>query len=428
MKVAIIGLYYLIECYESIATAFKSCGWSVSFFPYLRRLNHHKNTLENDIVAFIKGGAELLEISDSDGIVFAEDDGPADVTLWIGSIPTPEIFSMVRKINCINVIALLTDPLEYHFNAEVLGEILKDFHVVITNNHTSAANYRKLGCQAVYALPLGYDPIYHYPPKDAEMSQESCNEYKCDVSFTIRKTYLSEQPYKHTRRIDLAKRLIDGGILVKIFGPASLKEIFPDNYVRDVPLHQTRLVYANSSINISTHSSMEHDGYLNTRCHEVLASGGLLMVDSVKGLERQLNDGIDCIVINSADPVAQIRELLSNPLLQKRVRSRAVAKSHRYTWVVWVRKVVNIMGPFLKTRALATLKQDDDEKLSPESHEEAITRPYIPAKVVEREATQLLIAARYANTRPMHSHLAELGSIYKQTEFDINGLLQKIIE
>ena len=223
---------------------------------------------------------------------------------------------------------------ESHQEGETLAKKCPYLDLAFTCCKTSIALYEKHGCRAVYAPP-GFDPSVHYP--------ERAPEWECDISLVCTNLYHGSNWSKmpHISRKALMNLLIKTlpRLDIRIYGPESLKQDFPHHYSGLVGFSDTHKVFYNSKINICTHLRPDAEMYYNERVPQILGSAGLLYVDNVVGLDRVLDIGQECLVMDfssAASVIAQIAGILSRSTALNEIRKRGYEKAiQKMTWDNW---------------------------------------------------------------------------------------------
>jgi spore maturation protein CgeB len=76
---------------------------------------------------------------------------------------------------------------------------------------------------------------------------------------------------------------------------------------------------------------------------QVLGSGGLLLVDNVNGLELNLEDGKECVVMrfDGFEEIKNIKNIIDNYDGYKLVAQNGHKKAmERFTWENWAEKIL----------------------------------------------------------------------------------------
>ena len=132
---------------------------------------------------------------------------------------------------------------------------------------------------------------------------------------------------------------------VRIYGSESFRESFPNHYKSWIQFNESRKVFHNSRINISTHVTTNGDMYINERVTQILGSQGLLLVDHVKGIEKVLEPNQECIIMDmrSIDLMAdQIKNILDNYSEYEYIKEKGYQKAlEKLTWDSWANTILS---------------------------------------------------------------------------------------
>lgn len=164
-------------------------------------------------------------------------------------------------------------------------------------------------------------------------------KYECDISLICTNLYDSfkDQPM---RRRDLVNELYKNeDINFHLYAPPHIGKQYPRCYKGEIPYEINRKVFSSSKINISTHCT-QGEGYVNERCITILASGGLLLVDNVKGIDKLFGDC--CVVMKDINNVIdQIRDILNNYDKYEHLKKRGLEVVKRYHVGEWCKTLLN---------------------------------------------------------------------------------------
>lgn len=278
------------NCIDIVKQIFINKHYDVECFPFMQIRNNNKN---------------YIEIFDK----FIKDFDAKYILFWNWSCISEDELKLVKNNNYEKVFIIFNWDDPHCWLKE--KNMFKYFDISYSTCYGTLQNYKSLGVKiSKYLLP-GYSQLTHYYDKD--------NSYKCDVAFLCTNLYKKNQNGTDSRilvdRESLVKMLDqDPNINFHLYGPPSIKHAAPSSYRGFIPYEKNRLVFSNAKININVHGA-NGDGYLNERAITILGSGGLMLIDQVDGLERNLEDGVNCCVIkdNKTEKiVGQIREILGN--------------------------------------------------------------------------------------------------------------------
>lgn len=174
-----------------------------------------------------------------------------------------------------------------------------------------------------YLLPMYGD--FHYHDYD--------RQYECDVSLICTNMYdnFDEQPMRRRDLVNLLYKNED--IKFHLYAPPHIGKQYPRCYKGEIPYEINRKVFSSSKINISTHCT-QGNGYVNERCITILASGGLLLVDNVKGISNIFGD-CSIIMKDKSKVIQQIRDILKNYKDYEHLKIRGLDIVKKYHVDIW---------------------------------------------------------------------------------------------
>ncbi|ARF10643.1 hypothetical protein Hokovirus_2_170 [Hokovirus HKV1] len=299
MTKIIITLYYdFIEPIKTAKESLEKLGIQVIGYPMFK---YNSNQTE-------------LEIRYEDFINFVEVNKP-DYVLWWNFYVPERIIERTKLVHPMlkNYMYNWDDPFCWS-NAEYADKI-KHFDMAFVSSLEKFANYKRLGCDPVLLYP-GYNKNIHYPIiYDDDDDKE---KYSCDVSFCC--TNLYEDKTYFNNQIIPRKQLIDDvynnqtkyNYKFNIYGPEFLKERYPLSYKGEVRYQDTNKVFNYSKINLCTHVT-DANSYLNERVILIMASGGLLLVDNVKNIDKVFDNNLkNFIILDKNNYIKQIIGILKN--------------------------------------------------------------------------------------------------------------------
>lgn len=173
---------------------------------------------------------------------------------------------------------------------------------------SSVKKWVDAGAGKAICLYAAYDPLIHTP--------FTSKSHMCDISICCTNLYTSKKLYpgQYMNRHKLINLIYDNqskyGYTFDIYGPESLKHLYPRSYKPFVRYGDLSLVFAKSKMNLCTHVTNNCQGYLNERVGLVMASGGLLLVDDVGNESGIIKDGANCFIFDREDPIKSITDIL----------------------------------------------------------------------------------------------------------------------
>jgi len=198
------------------------------------------------------------------------------------------------------------------------------------------------------------DVLDLFPPINSKLNFPlDVPEYTCDVSFCCGELY-DDPMYKNqvvTRREVIEKlsemsspsstshnepsstsHVEPSPVKFNLYGPYYLFHMFPKNYRGFVPYKDLNKIFNSSRINLSTHST-NREGYLSRRDILVIGSGGLLLTDKVKGIEK-MSGG--CVAFEGINDLGnKIKDILVDYKKYEHVKQKGHSFSEMFTWSKW---------------------------------------------------------------------------------------------
>lgn len=293
MKILIAGWYNLIYPICSAKKEFESLGHDVYFLPLLYYCQKFKgNKLYDSLISFIKN-------IDPDSILW-----------WNWELDSNVINKI--KLNTPNIVHCLFNwdhpfclsEWELKSNRKILDKNIWDIAFCTSNNKLNS--YTKTGSDEAYYLRMFADSKIHYPEID--------DNYKCDISFVITNLYSDKEIFPDilVDRKSIIDKCIASNFVVHIYGPEFLSKLYPKQYKGFCHFLDNHKIFSNSKISFCSHVCNGHK-YCNERVGTILASGGLLLVDKVDGLDEILTNNYDCIFIKDETKIIeQIKYIVNN--------------------------------------------------------------------------------------------------------------------
>jgi len=311
-KILIVSYYQLKESLMNAAYALQQLGYDICNYP-LFQYAYDKNDKRPD---YLQHFLEYIADSECDIILW-----------WFFGISATEI----QHIRCkttdkYHVLYNWDDPYCWRAQKEEFGNKCRNFDLVISSCLDTTNNYYQFGVKkVVYGLP-GYT--------ETASSNNAEIEYQADVSFCVINLYESgeNQFINRKKLIDLLAAERD--IRFHLYGSEYLRELYPMCYQGYVKYDDLNNIFKTSKINISTHVVCNSAGYVNERSIQILACGGLLLVDKVKDFPFK-----SCVVIDATDPIKQIKEILANYDNFAKMKEEGRQEVSEYKWENWAGKL-----------------------------------------------------------------------------------------
>lgn len=211
---------------------------------------------------------------------------------------------------------------------------------IIATCESSLLQYRQHGCASALVPTLpSCDPNVFFAPKYAP-------KFEYDLCLVCTNMYSDKHQYAHqiVDRTWLLQELRQNfpHLRIALFGPPHL-ESFGDMYKGYCAYKDLCGVFQRSRLNLCTHVTTKHRGYLNERVAQVMCAGGLLLIDQMKGNEHILKDGVNCVRLRPEELTQQITRLLQKDLTQIRNNAALTGKLH-FTWKNWAQKIQPVLA------------------------------------------------------------------------------------
>lgn len=408
MRIIIVGYYYLIEGFLYAANALKAnSSWTIDFFPGLFYNQHKQDLLQDHLTNFIEGN-----IIDYDDKVIYDNKNlkKADLVLWWNLNIGIEKFSKIQEdVECTHILYSNYDPVSQYTDPNN-AELVKLFNVVFSSCKRSVEYYKGIGCYNAYHILSGFDKTVH--------NYEENDDYKCDISFVLNNLYNYGSDYKKINRENFLKELIEKtDYNIHIYGSPQLKALFPDNYKGECNYNNTKYVFSNSKINISTHISMDGDTYINERSLQILGSKGLLLIDNVGNLNEILDVEKECVVIDEDNIIEQIDEIMNNYDKYEEIKENGYKKAiQELTWTNWSFNIKKNLSSYIQVNKTV---------------QEVKKHPILPKLISPNEKEYELIyllKATYRSKNELSMYLNDLAYICENSEINVNDAIEKFFK
>lgn len=326
MKILITCYYDIVDALKGASDSLEKEGCIVDSFPLYKYYQDAYDKTDNYL--------ELLDNAIKDGI---------DVVLWwFFNIPTLDMEKIVSKNPQAKHIMFNWDE-PYNWNSCDIENKAKFFDCVFVTAEERLSDYIKFGCRKAVLLYPGFDrDIHHYL---LEENYDDQVKYGCDISICCTNLYDNDSlyPNQYIKRKELVDALYNNqekyNYKFKIFCPQNIGELYPKSYGGMVKYSDTNKVFNYSKINICTHVQNNSFKYLNERVILVLASGGLLCVDKVNGIETLLSND-ECIIMDKVNYIEQIVNVLNNYKKYYQVRHKGNKLAQKYSWDEWAKCII----------------------------------------------------------------------------------------
>jgi len=279
-------------------------------------------------------------------INYIKDNNVNIVLWWFINIPTTE-FIHIKQVTNVKYIFFNWDEPYNWIPCDIISK-MKYFDAVFVTCSETLQTYKNNGCAKAICLYPGFDPKKNYILTSIDM--RLYNKYNCDISFCC--TNLYDDPHLYPNQYISRKKLIDDvyigqkkyGYKFNIYGPCFLNELYPDSYKGFTKYDDLNNIFNFSKINLCTHVLNNKDGYLNERVILIGGSGGLLLVDYVKGIENIFEINNEILVLDKHYYVDQIASILCNYDKYITIRKNLNNKCNlKFTYDVWAKSILDVI-------------------------------------------------------------------------------------
>jgi hypothetical protein len=323
-NIILVTYYGIYEQFIYVKNILEMLGYIVHDFPYMKYHNEPYGELAGD-----DSVVKIMEI-------MMNNIKPSHVLWWVLNIKTEKLEEIVKyNINVKHLYFNWDEPYNWiHVDGSHKAKYLNTAFITCEETTT---RYINAGSLHSYCLYTGYSPNVHYPM----WMGVNFFQYKYDISFICTNLYENVEIYPDqlVSRKQLVTEIYDNqdkyNYKFALFGSQSFSERFPKSYKGFVKYNDTNDVFNHSKINICTHVVGNKKGYLNERVFMIMATGGLLMIDPIPGIEHILINGHNCIYINQDRIVSQIDHILKNYSQYEKIKLNAYETAKKYTWDDW---------------------------------------------------------------------------------------------
>lgn len=319
MKILITSYYELREQLLLAGQALEKLGCDIVSFPLM-----HKSQTDDKYFLNLKNKIK---------------DESIDVVLWwFYCIPSWHMELICADTPAQHILFNWDDP--YNWDQNDNRAKAKYFDKVFVTCRESLPLWKKYGAKEAYTLYPGFSTEHHYKsPID--------HNYVCDISFCCTNLYENEERYpnQYIKRRELIDTIYHGqkehGYKFNIYGPEHLKDKYPESYEGFIAYYDQHKVFSNSKINLCSHVLCNKDGYINERVFLVLACGGLLLVDPVKGIDQNFKDGESCVYLDKDNYLQQVKDILDNYDNYQQIKESGYNIVQQFNYDEWAKFIHN---------------------------------------------------------------------------------------
>jgi hypothetical protein len=331
-NIGIVSYYGLKEALKIGAEALIKLGYNVSDFPLYRYSMDTYDKVDDYIDLFI------------DYIIKND----IHVLLWWNFNIDTDKFKYIKDKTNVKYILFNWDGPHTWSISDMKNKAPYIDAAYLSSRHT-CKKFIKYGTQNVHWLLPGFSPIYNFI--NNKLDNDVINKYECDISFCCTNLYNDTKniPEKYINgQFINRKNLIDDiymnqekyGYKFNLYGPEYLKELYPDSYIGFASYFELNNIFNYSKINLCTHLPYNTYGYLNERAILIGASGGLLLIDPVYGIDEIFDTQNDLLLLDKFDYINQIVNILKNydDYIDKRLNINYRCNKY-YTYDNWAQKI-----------------------------------------------------------------------------------------
>lgn len=265
------------------------------------------------------------------------------VLWWFINIPT-EQFKLIKDTTGVQYIYFNWDEPYNWTDCDIINKMNYIDYAFVSCIETLDI-YSANGVDAT-TLYAGFDQKVNYMIKDIDICDY--NKYSCDISICCTNLYEDDAVYpnQYINRKTLIDAVYEGqfvnNYIFHIYGPANLALLYPNSYKGYAKYCELNKIFNYSKINLCTHVLCNKFGYLNERIILIGASGGLALVDLVKGIDTIFEPNKHVLILNKDSYIEQIVNILDNyeNYLDMR-REFNILCNTRYNYAVWAETIMN---------------------------------------------------------------------------------------
>lgn len=359
MKKLLFVVYYeVIDYLSCIKSCFEEYNFQVTHYPLFRYAYDSNDKMDN----YTDHMNEFIKKHKPDIILWWFVDVPLDCFKSIKST-NPDITYIMYNAD---------DPINL---SNDIFQKAKIFDLVVTPSRESIHKYKLYSnVKSVIHGPFGYDPsIYKKIEKvDMENYISEKSKFESDISMFCHNLFLDRDYFndQFIYKKDLIDWLVEycnaNNRTLNLYGSHHFGELYPQLYKGDIRYIDQTYLFNFSKINIVQHSNKSHDQTINEYVMPILGSGGVMLVDKTKNIDKALgleteapscfylkkgnkNDETKKMFFDKLDEIFALHDLSMNSqtdevTLLDTMKQRAVDIAKRYTWEIWVKNIIREYG------------------------------------------------------------------------------------
>lgn len=297
-NICIVCYYEIREALYEAKKSLEKLGYKIMGFPMYKYIHDVNEKIENYADTFIN---------------FINENHIDVVLWWFINIKTSE-FKFIKDNTQVKYMLFNWDD-PFNWNLCDLANKASYFDAVFITCKENEINYINNGTKIAHCLLPAFSPEIHNPVTNFNISDYE--KYNCDISFCCTNLYeTSEYNNQYIKRKKIVDDIYENqkkyDYTFHIYGPSFLKKKYADSYRGFINYNDLNKLFNYSKINLCTHVLCNADGYVNERVILIGGSGGLLLVDNVKGIDKYFEPNKDIYILDRENYVTQIVEILSN--------------------------------------------------------------------------------------------------------------------
>jgi hypothetical protein len=331
-NLCIISYYGSLETIQLAENALKECiNRPVYNFPLFKYMHDKKE----------KNSAYIDKTID-----YIKENNITHLLWWFNGISAKEFIYIKEKTGVKYILFNWDDP--FNWKSCEIVEKMKYFDAVFITCNDSVIHYKENGCNEAHCLYPGFSPKINY--MITEPVKDIVDKYSCDISFCCTNLYESDEnfPNQFINRKKLIDEIYKNQFIQNykfyIYGPPSLESLYPKSYKGYAKYYDLNNIFNYSKINLCTHVLNNKDGYLNERIFLIGASGGLILVDYVDGIEDVFSVNNEILILDKYYYIDQIVSILKYYKKYNILKNNAYKKcNEKYEYSIWAKTICDVI-------------------------------------------------------------------------------------
>lgn len=366
MKKLLFVVYYeVIDYLSCIKSCFEEYNFQVTHYPLFRYAYDSNDKIDN----YIDHMNDFIKKYKPDVILWWFVDVPLDCFKSIKST-NPDITYIMYNAD---------DPINL---SNDIFQKAKIFDLVVTPNRESIHKYKLYSnVKSVIHGPFGYDSSIYKKIENVDIENyvSEKSKFESDISMFCHNLFLDREYFndQFIYKKDLIDWLVEycntNNRTLNLYGSHHFGELYPQLYKGDIRYIDQTYLFNFSKINIVQHSNKSHDQAINEYVMPILGSGGIMLVDKTKNIDKILGSDIEspcCFYMENGyndeetkkmffdklDEIFSLHDLslctkigdvILDDMLNKKLsnmRQKAVYTAKKYRWKIWVKNIIREYG------------------------------------------------------------------------------------